>query len=117
METMRAALEALAVAAPVWLLEHAPAAWWDRYAKRADDYRLPQSEAARTALATAVGADGYRLLDAVHRPTAPAWLCELPALQVLRQVWVQQHYRDQHRHRLARQERPSAQRDRDRQSV
>ncbi|MET9039432.1 MULTISPECIES: IS1182 family transposase [Streptomyces] len=99
METMRAALETLAVAAPVWLLEHAPAAWWDRYAKRADDYRLPQSEAARTALATAVGADGYRLLDAVHHPTAPAWLCELPALQVLRQVWVQQYYRDQHGHR------------------
>ncbi|MDJ0345659.1 hypothetical protein QMK19_26045 [Streptomyces sp. H10-C2] len=49
METMRAALETLAIAAPVWLLEHAPAVWWDRYAQRADDYRLPQPGSAHFA--------------------------------------------------------------------
>ncbi|WP_172388201.1 hypothetical protein [Streptomyces sp. MNP-20] len=80
-------------------MEHTPAAWWDRYAQRADDFRLPQSETARTALAATLGADGYRLLDAVHHPGAPAWLRELPALEVLRQVWVQQYYRDQSDHR------------------
>ncbi|MFD9823551.1 transposase, partial [Streptomyces violascens] len=88
MESMRAALETLAVAAPVWLVGHAPAVWWDRYAQRADDFRLPQSVTARTELAAAVGADGYRLLDAVHHRGAPAWLRELPALEILRQVWV-----------------------------
>ncbi|MEU5431558.1 IS1182 family transposase [Streptomyces olivoreticuli] len=98
METMRAALETLAVAAPVWLVGHAPVAWWDRYAHRADDFRLPQSVTARTELAAAVGADGYRLLDAVHHRGAPAWLRELPALEILRQIWVQQYYRDQSGH-------------------
>lgn len=68
-------------------LPHTPLAWWERYAQRADDYRLPQSETARTALAVTVGADGYRLLDAIHHPGAPVWLREPPALQVLRQVW------------------------------
>ncbi|MFJ5035718.1 hypothetical protein ACIQB5_48795 [Streptomyces sp. NPDC088560] len=42
-ETMRAALESLAVAAPVLLMGHTPAPWWDRYAKRADDFRPPRS--------------------------------------------------------------------------
>ncbi|MCZ4103791.1 IS1182 family transposase [Streptomyces sp. H39-C1] len=99
METMRAALETLAVATPVWLVEHAPTAWWDRYARRADDFRLPQSDTARRALAATVGADGYRLLDAVHHPATPAWLRELPTLRVLRQLWVQQYYRDAGGHR------------------
>lgn len=84
METLRAALEVLAVTDPRWLLEHTPLAWWERYAQRADDFRLPTSDTARAALAATVGADGYRLLDAVHHPGAPSWLRELPALQTLR---------------------------------
>ncbi|MFJ8314284.1 MULTISPECIES: transposase [unclassified Streptomyces] len=113
MECMRAALETLAVAVPVWLVGHAPAVWWDRYAQRADDFRLPQSATVRTELA----ADGYRLLDAVHHRGAPAWLRELPALHLLRQVWVQQYYRDQSGHRWRDKERPAARCERDRQPV
>ncbi|WP_167828817.1 hypothetical protein [Streptomyces sp. MZ04] len=37
-----------------------------------------------------MGDDGYRLLDAVYADRAPGWLREVPALRVLRQVWVQQ---------------------------
>ncbi|MEZ0096349.1 transposase [Streptacidiphilus sp. EB129] len=93
-ETMRAALESLSVAAPVWLVNHAPAPWWDRYAQRASDYRLPKSETARSELAVTFGTDGFKLLDAVHSARAPGWLRDLPALQALRRVWVQQYYRD-----------------------
>ncbi|MFC9331312.1 IS1182 family transposase [Kitasatospora sp. NPDC057015] len=93
-EAMRAALEALSVAAPVWLAGHAPLTWWDRYAQRASDYRLPQGEGPRAALAVMVGTDGYELLEAVRAAGAPAWLREIPALQILRMVWVQQYYRD-----------------------
>jgi hypothetical protein len=93
-ETMRAALESLSVAAPAWLVDHAWDAWWDRYAQRADDYRLPRGEGPRTELAVTVGADGYQLLDAVHAAEAPVWLRELPAFEVLRMVWLQQYYRD-----------------------
>jgi len=54
-ETLRAALEALAAAAPSWLLAMVPEDWYQRYGQRASDYRLPQATAARAALAVMVG--------------------------------------------------------------
>jgi transposase len=93
-ETMRAALEALAAAAPAWLVALAPEDWYQRYGQRASDYRLPQAKPARAALAVTMGADGFALLDAVHAADAPAWLRQVPAVQTLRVVWVQQYYRD-----------------------
>jgi transposase len=94
-ETLRAALEALAAAAPSWLTTLAPDDWYERYGQRARDWRLPKAEAARAALAVTVGTDGFALLEAVHDPDAPAWLWQVPAVQILRAVWVQQYYRDQ----------------------
>jgi transposase len=94
-ETLRAALEALAAAAPSWLITLAPDDWYERYGQRARDWRLPKAEAARAALAVTVGTDGFALLEAVHDPDAPAWLRQVPAVQTLRAVWVQQYYRDQ----------------------
>jgi transposase len=93
-ETVRAALEALAAAAPAWLTALAPDDWYQRYGQRASDYRLPQAKTARAALAVTVGADGFALLDAVHVTDAPAWLRQVPAVQTLRAVWIQQYYRD-----------------------
>jgi transposase len=96
-ETLRAALEALAAAAPVWLQGVVPAQWYDRYGQRARDWRLPKAEAARAELAVTVGADGFALLEAVYAayPATPGWLRQVPAVQTLRAVWVQQYYRDQ----------------------
>ena len=88
-ETLRAALNVLAVVAPEWLRGHADPAWAERYAKPADDYRIPQGEAARRACAEEVGRDGDALLAAMTAPDAPAWLREVPAVQVLRRVWIQ----------------------------
>ena len=45
-------------------------------------------------LMTRYGKDGYFLLEQVHGPGAPGWLRELPAIQVLRRIWVQQFYRE-----------------------
>jgi len=90
-ETMRHALNALAVAAPAWLLAHSHPVWVDRYGPRVDDYRLPESQADRQAYAELIGADGRTLLTAITAPTAPTWLREVPAIQVLRQVWVQNY--------------------------
>lgn len=42
-ETMRAALNSLAVAAPDWLRAHSDAQWVERYGPRVDDARLPTS--------------------------------------------------------------------------
>ena len=88
-EAMRAALNALAVAAPGWLRAQAGPAWADRYAKPADDYHVPLGEAARRACAEGVGRDGHALLAAVAAADAPAWLREVPAVMLLRRVWIQ----------------------------
>ncbi len=91
-ETLRHALNVLATAAPDWLRAWVPAVWFDRYSRRFEDYRLPPEKPARYALAEQIGADGRRLLLALYAPTTPSWLRELPAVQTLRQVWVQQFY-------------------------
>ncbi|MFF8883992.1 hypothetical protein [Streptomyces flaveolus] len=40
-----------------------------------------------------VGEDGFHLLTAARRTNAPDWLRRIPALDILRQVWVQQYHR------------------------
>lgn len=92
LEVMRHALDSLAVVAPAWLAALAPDEWAERYVRRADEARLPDGKNARTELALLIGADGQTLLDAVTAVDAPAWLCELPALNTLRRVWIQNFY-------------------------
>jgi len=93
-ETLRAGLEALAVAHPAWLASVIDPAWQQTYGARIDNMRLPSSEAKRAELMVAYGRDGYHLLDQIHARSAPVWLREIPAVQVLRRVWIQQFYRD-----------------------
>ena len=88
-ETLRAALNALAAAAPEWLRAHADPAWPERYAKSADEVHIPRGEAARRVYAEQIGRDGHVLLAAIMAPEAPAWLRDIPAVMLLRQVWVQ----------------------------
>lgn len=93
-ETLRAALEALAAAAPQWLASRVDAGWVDRYGARVDSYRFPKGDDVRARWAEQVGRDGFAILDAVTAPHAPAWLREIPAVQVLDQAWQQQYQRD-----------------------
>ena len=92
-ETLRHALNSLAVVAPDWLKENSQPEWVERYGKRVDDYYLPQSKDERQAYAGLVGSDGHCLLDAVCAADAPIWLTQVPAVEILRRVWVQQFYR------------------------
>ncbi|MFD0207545.1 transposase, partial [Saccharothrix carnea] len=92
-ETLRAALEALAAASPEWLGGWMEPVWRQRYGVRTDAYRLPRAEDERAARARQVGDDGYRLLEAVFSPAAPQWLREIPAIETLRAVWLQQYHR------------------------
>lgn len=91
-ETLRQALNSLAVVMPDWLLEQVTPEWFERYGPRFEQYRLPKSKAERQALAETIGRDGLELLQALYGSTAPAWLREAPAVDVLRQVWIQQYY-------------------------
>jgi IS5 family transposase len=89
-ETLRAALNAIAVAAPDWLAGHADPDWFDRYAHRVESYRLPTSTDKRAVWAARVGADGTRLAGLVLAEDAPAGLAGLPEIEVLRRVWIQE---------------------------
>lgn len=89
-ETMRAALNDVATAAPEWLRQHLDPQWAERYQQRVQDYRLPKSKTARVQYAELIGADGFALLTAVYAPTAPAGLRTLPAIELLRRIWIQQ---------------------------
>ncbi|MFG2630213.1 transposase [Streptomyces sp. NPDC048473] len=83
-EPLRAALEALACAAPGWLSEAVPIPQWtERYGPRIDSWQLPSSHAKHTEMALAYGQDGFSLLEATHAADTP-WLRELPAVQILR---------------------------------
>jgi transposase len=103
-ETMRAALNSVATVAPDWLREQAPPEWFDRYSLRVEESRLPKGEAERKQYAELIGADGSRLLSAIYSETAPAWLREVPAVQILRQTWVHQFYADEGHLRRPRKE-------------
>lgn len=90
-ETLRQALDQLAQVAPEWTRTHTNASWVERYGTRVQDYRLPNGQAKRDAFAEVVGTDGAVLLQAIYAPEAPTWLGEIPAVQLLRRVWIQQY--------------------------
>jgi transposase len=90
-ETMRAALNSLATVEPNWLRAHSHAEWVERYGPRSEDSRVPLGDAAREAFAEEIGQQGRELLDALSAPTAPEWLHQVPAVEILRQVWVQNY--------------------------
>jgi transposase len=69
-------------------------AWLDRDARRAEDDRLPSPQSARAALTLTIGHDGWRLLAAIDHADAPPWLREVPAVALLRRVWLQNYWGD-----------------------
>ena len=88
-ETLRHALNCLVIVAPDWLLEHSQQEWVDRYGVRMEDSRLPSGKQERQARTQSVGQDGTTLLSALFEPDAPSWLAEVPAVETLRRVWIQ----------------------------
>lgn len=89
-ESVRAAVQALSAAAPHWVAQALDVSSWSRrYDTHIDVYRIPASAVGREQLAVSYAKDGYQLLRAVYDPRSPRWLRELPAVQVLRMVLVQ----------------------------
>src|SRR5215211_9063129 len=93
-ETLRATLDDLAAVVPDWLRGIALPAWFERYGRRVEDYRLPKRREEREALALEVGADGFLLLDALDAPSAPAAAREVAMVQTLRDVWRVHYVRE-----------------------
>ncbi|HYA53221.1 MAG TPA: transposase [Streptosporangiaceae bacterium] len=93
-EAVRAALEALTAAHPDWLEQRVCVPdFARRYGTPMTSWRPPASQAQRDKLAIAYARDGYALLEAVYDPSAPGWLREIPAVDVLRQVLLQNYTR------------------------
>jgi transposase len=93
-ESVRAVLEALAAAYPDWLEQRICVPdFARRYGTPMTSWRPPLSEAKRDELAAAYARDGYALLEAVYDASSPAWLREIPAVDVLRRVLLQNYTR------------------------
>ncbi|MGB3206883.1 MAG: transposase [Crinalium sp.] len=94
-ETLRAALNALAVVAPDWLLGQVDSEWFERYSRPVEEYRLPKGLEARKTYAETLGSDGMQLLAAIYDdPNGLPWLRNIKAVEVLRQTWVHQYFVD-----------------------
>ena len=92
LEAMHYALNQLGDVAPAWVQQHVPLDWYPRYGLRSDQARLPKDTSKREVLARQVGADGYQLLAWVQTADPSLALSDLPALEALRQIWLQQYY-------------------------
>lgn len=91
-ETLRYALNTLAELAPTWLRSVALEDWYDRYSKRLEDTRLPKKPQDRDALAARIGFDGFYLMHQLETSKVPVEWRQLPAVEALRQIWLQQYY-------------------------
>jgi transposase len=92
-EAMRHALNQLSEVNAPWVRQQVPLEWYERYGPRTEVSRFPKETSKRDALALQIGADGYALLDGLGRDERAQSLRDLPAVEVLRQIWVQHYYR------------------------
>jgi transposase len=90
-ESIRAALNELSRVATAWLQSVAPSEWYQRYSRRIEDDRLPQSEEKRAAYAQTLGEDGFLLLDHLASAAVPTTWRDLPMVTALRLV-LARHY-------------------------
>ncbi len=91
-ETLLHALNEITQVDPVWLKAQVTPDWFERYASRFSNYRLPKSKNKRQALAEVIGADGWYLLGCIYAETTPSHLRVIEAVETLRCIWVQQFY-------------------------
>ncbi len=93
-ESVRAAVEALTAAHPDWVAQRICVSdFARRYGTPMTSWRPPASQAKQDELAIAYAKDGYALLEAVYGSSSPAWLAEIPAVDVLRRVLLQNYTR------------------------
>lgn len=90
-ETIRHTLNELAKYHQKWLLTVALPDWYERYEKRFEQSRLPQEKSETIQLALTIGTDGHYLLAAIYSEQTPSELIELPCVEIMRQIWLQQY--------------------------
>ena len=93
-ESLRAALEQLAQAAPDWLLPLVEPEWDKRYGRKVEIGKVPGRKAGDLALAEAFGRDWQKSLAAAWADEAPPSLRTLTQVEILCRVWVHHDYWD-----------------------
>lgn len=94
-ETLHYALNQIATVEPDWLKAWTPPIWFDRYGRSFNEYRLPSEDSERETLAVTIGIDGMTLLNTIYNSMdTPKKLKYLYAIEVLRQVWLQNYWVD-----------------------
>jgi transposase len=89
--TLQQALDAIALVAPVWIQTWVSPDWFQRYNHPMTEFRLPQKQSERDALMVQIGYDGLALLSTVLLDArTPEYLRQLEAIEIVRQVWLQQ---------------------------
>ena len=91
-ETLKSALNALAKAAPSWLERTIDTDWYERYGQRNEYSKKTRTAQEKEAKAIQIGVDGFYLLEAIYHESTPDGIRQLQAVEVLRQVWLQQYY-------------------------
>ncbi len=90
-ETLRHALNVLAVVAPDWLRSQVQPEWLERYGPRASEYRFPSGTDKRLQFEHQVGQDGWGLLAAIKADSQSQWMLSIPAIDTLQRVWKQDY--------------------------
>jgi transposase len=90
-ETLRHALNVLAVITPDWLEGQVQPDWLERYGHRAEEFRLPSGAEKRQQLLHQVGQDGWGLLAAMEADPQTHWMLSIPAVDTLQRVWKQDY--------------------------
>lgn len=87
-------LDVVAQVDPTWLKDQVKEGWYERYSQRMSSFRLPKGEKEQLALAEVIGQDGRHLLTQIYDRSAPEYLRKLPAVEVMRQIWLQNYYQE-----------------------
>lgn len=90
-ETLRHALNVLAVVAPDWLRGQVQPEWLMRYGARASEFRFPSGAEKRQQFEYQVGQDGWGLLAAIKANPQNQWMLSIPAIDTLQRVWKQDY--------------------------
>lgn len=88
-------LDVVAQVDPGWLKTKAKSEWYERYSQRLSSFRLPKDEKEQKALANRIGQDGKHLLTQLYSSSSPEYLRLLPAVEVMRRIWLQNYYQEE----------------------
>jgi transposase len=93
-ETLRAALNVIAIVDPKWLAANVDGSWYLKYARRFETNRSPLTKEGMVAATEDIGMDGMKILDKIWQDAAPLCLRSLPAVEILRRCWIEQFWID-----------------------